>query len=118
MINFFIKKQLVFQKNVTKRFRKDDFDRVAETEIDLNEQKDNKLKDDKLKLALKDTILALILIGLSLTVAYQLVDRKTYEYQLNLKNIFGAGSISTSFLDVRKNNGLIITIIELSFFYY
>lgn len=37
---------------------------------------------------------------MTLTVAYQIFDTNTFNYQNNLRNLFGAGDKSTQFLEV------------------
>jgi hypothetical protein len=66
----------------------------------LDKLKKEKLSDKLLKVACKETILYLILAGLTLTVAYQMIDVLAFRYQKSLKNIFGAGDKSTSFFNV------------------
>ena len=68
--------------------------------IDNTDLKEHKEKDKHLKIAFKEVFLCLIFAGLTLTVAYEMVDIKAYNYQLNLKNIFGSSEKSTSFIDV------------------
>ena len=57
--------------------------------------------DKRLKVFIKEIILVGIFAGLTFAIVYQLVDIKDYEYQLNIKNLFGAGQKSSQFLDVK-----------------
>ena len=38
---------------------------------------------------------------MTLTLAYQMIDSKTFNYQNNLRNLFGAGDKSNKFLKVK-----------------
>ncbi len=64
-----------------------------------------KLKHDRLmhmkaKAALNETILAIAFAILAMLCAYQMLDKSAFGYQTQLQNIFGAGAISTTFLQV------------------
>ena len=73
---------------------------APDNSVDLKELKKEKINDKLLKVAFKEIILNLIFAGVVLAIAYQMIDIKVNTYQNNLKNIFGAGDKSTSFLDV------------------
>lgn len=62
--------------------------------------KREKQKDRQAKRALKEILLSLAFVVLTFTCAYQLLDKASFDYQNNLKNLLGAGDLSTSFLDV------------------
>ena len=74
----------------------------------MDELKKEKLNDKLLIIAFKEIILCLIFAGLTLAIAYQMVDTKAYAYQNNLKNLFNAGHKSTSFFHVYKKLNFII----------
>ena len=76
----------------------------------MNDLKKEKLNDKLLKTACKEILLNLVFAGLTLTVAYQMVDIKAYNYQKNLKNLFGSGEKSTSLLDVWNSTHLFLLI--------
>ena len=88
---------------------RDEFDAVIDlsgdisapdSSLGMNELKKEKLNDKLLKVAFKEITLNTIFAGITLAVAYQMIDTKVNSYQKNLKNVFGAGDKSTSFLDV------------------
>ena len=65
---------------------------------------ETQLKDNETKRILKEIILSVTFIAITLCLAYQMTDRNTFHYQSNLKNLFGAGDKSTKFLDVISFN--------------
>ena len=73
-------------------------------QINLEQIKETKLKDNETKRILKEIILSITFIAITLCLAYQMTDRNTFQYQFNLKNLFGAGDKSTKFLDVISFN--------------
>ena len=88
---------------------RDEFDAVIDSSGDIsapdsslgmNELKKEKLNDKLLKVAFKEITLNTIFAGITLAVAYQMIDTKVNSYQKNMKNVFGTGDKSTSFLDV------------------
>jgi hypothetical protein len=62
--------------------------------------REKKLKENELKSAFKEIFLYLLFAGMTLTVAYQMIDKNTFNYQNNLRNLFAAGDKSTLFLKV------------------
>jgi hypothetical protein len=70
----------------------------------LDELKKNRIKENRIKLVFKETILAGLFAGITFTIAYQMVDMKAFAYQSNLKNLFGTGDKSTTFSDVNQLN--------------
>lgn len=68
--------------------------------INLNKLRETKLKDRKLKSALKEIIACLMFVALTMTVAYQMLDNNSLKYQQNLLNLFGAGNKNNQFNNV------------------
>ena len=54
----------------------------------------------KVKAAIREILLSLLFAALTMLCTYQMLDSNSYKYQAELKNLFGAGDISTTFLDV------------------
>ena len=50
--------------------------------------------------AMKEAVLAVLFALLAMLCAYQMLDNSSFGYQATLKNTFGAGTLSTSFLTV------------------
>lgn len=85
-------------------YKRDDFEEAAESHIDLDELKKNRINENRIKQVFKETILALLFSGITFTIAYQMVDMKAFAYQSNLKNLFGTGDKSTTFSHVNQLN--------------
>lgn len=66
----------------------------------MNKLKEEKLKDKSLKSGLKEILLYLVFIALTMSLSYQMLDNDSFKYQYNLRNLFGAGDKHTSFNDV------------------
>ena len=49
---------------------------------------------------MQEILLSLAFVVLTMTCAYQLLDKDSFNYQNNLRNMLGAGDKSTSFVDV------------------
>ena len=52
---------------------------------------------------------------MTLTLAYQMIDSNTFNYQNNLRNLFAAGDKSTQFLKLKFKKKLNFSIIEILF---
>lgn len=85
----------------SKPYLYDDFESPTQFE-NIKKMKENKLIDKNLKTAFKSIAFYAIFAAMTLNLAYQMVDKNTFNYQNNLKNLFGAGDKSTKFLDVFK----------------
>lgn len=74
-------------------------------ERESNEDNLEKLKNERLsyknfKMELNEAILSIIFIILTFSIAYQMIDLNSFNYQTNLANLFGAGDKSQSFENV------------------
>lgn len=67
---------------------------------DLEETRDKLVEKKYFKSALKEIIFYVIFVLLIMMITYQMVEPKAYEYQKNLRNLYGAGDKSNQFLDV------------------
>ena len=54
----------------------------------------------KAKAAFNETVLAVAFALLAMLCAYQMLDKSAFGYQSQLQNMFGAGTISSDFLQV------------------
>ena len=70
--------------------------------INLDDLRESKQRDKKLGVALREIMLCLAFVGMTMTVSYQMLDTDAYRYQMSLKNYFGAGDKSSSFIEVTK----------------
>ncbi len=70
--------------------------------INLEELIEIKTKDKQVKVALKEAILCLLFVGMTMTLSYQLVDGNAINYRNNILNLFEAGSINNNFYTVNN----------------
>ena len=73
---------------------------VKDQDSSLEKQKLNRAMRNKARQATKEAVLAIIFALLAMLCAYQMLDNSSFGYQATLKNTFGAGTLSTTFLDV------------------
>lgn len=68
--------------------------------FNLNKIRETKLKDKKLKSALKETMTCMLFVALTMSVSYQMLDSNSLKYQQNLLNLFEAGNMNNQFYSV------------------
>ena len=73
---------------------------------ELEKLKKEKLIVKKFKSQLNETILSIIFVALTFTIAYQMIDLNSFYYQSNLSNLFGAGTKSTLFYKINNDKDL------------
>jgi len=78
----------------------DEFAESANKNTNFDEIVASKKMDKKLNEALKEIILCLIFVGMTMTISYQMIDNDALSYRNNLLNLFGAGSVNTKFYEV------------------
>ena len=76
---------------------------ATNSNINLDDMRDKKMKDKKLNVALREIILSCCFVALSMAVSYQMSDPQGFYYQNSLKNLFGAGTVNNTFSQVKFN---------------
>lgn len=83
------------------RLKARNHDLLEEKQVDLDNLRDEKLKQRDLTKAFKSIMSYVLFLLLSLVISYQLLDTNAYQYSHNLKNIFGDGDKFKSFNQVK-----------------
>lgn len=94
------------------RPKEQDFEEMNENK-DLEKIRKDKFKNKEIKSILKEIILCLIFSTITLTLAYQMIDSNTFQYQYHLRNLFNVGDKSSNLFDARDLNDIWSQIIEL-----
>ena len=85
------------------RFTDREFDE-SNNNLNLDDLKESKQRDKKLGVALREVLICLAFVGMTMTVSYQMLDTDAYRYQMSLKNFFGAGDRNNIFYEVFTQN--------------
>lgn len=85
----------------TNRTLVDEFGESSSKNVNFDDIVASKKLDKKFKAELKEIIMCLLFIGMTMTLSYQMIDNGANSYRNNLMNIFGAGSINTQFNSVK-----------------